>query len=67
MFISVKKNMVPTRRCIVVPDGKGVGSENTNSTAKLNHGVNSYNDMAVTYQSHDSISSWLKFFVDKKL
>lgn len=29
--------------------------------------VNSYNDMAVTYQSHDSISSWLKFFVDKKL
>lgn len=57
MFISVKKNMVPTRRCIVVPDGKGVGSGS----------VNSYNDMAVTYQSHDSISSWLTFFVDKKL
>lgn len=27
MFISVKKNMFPTRRCIVVPDGKGVGSK----------------------------------------
>lgn len=66
MFISSEEKYGPHKKVYRNAWREG-GWERKHEFDREIESVSSYNDMAVTYQSHDSISSWLKFFVDKKL